>query len=143
MFFFLFFLSQLTLIRDIRRRGKNKVAAQNCRKRKVGVIVTLADEMDELQKVRDRLLEERREMERETRRMRDKFGQLYTHIFQSLRDDRGEPYDPNLYSLQQSSDGNVFLVPRNVNSSKTNSSAKSKDSHTETPNTRKRKALDK
>jgi len=33
---------QLNLCRDIRRRGKNKVAAQNCRKRKI-------DQIDELQ----------------------------------------------------------------------------------------------
>ena len=34
---------QLNLCRDIRRRGKNKVAAQNCRKRKI-------DQVEELQK---------------------------------------------------------------------------------------------
>jgi hypothetical protein len=32
----------------------------------------------------------------------------------SLRDENGRPYDPQFYSLQQSSDGNVFLVPRNM-----------------------------
>uniref|UniRef100_A0A0B7AVT5 BZIP domain-containing protein n=1 Tax=Arion vulgaris TaxID=1028688 RepID=A0A0B7AVT5_9EUPU len=106
--------AQLALIRDIRRRGKNKVAAQNCRKRKVGVIFNLTDEMSELQKMRDRLVVERAAMDRERRKMKEKFGHLYTHIFQSLRDDQGEPYDPSLYSLQQSSDGSVFLVPRNL-----------------------------
>ncbi|GFO39006.1 nuclear factor erythroid 2-related factor 2 [Plakobranchus ocellatus] len=108
--------AQLNLIRDIRRRGKNKVAAQNCRKRKVNVIVNLSDERSELEKTRDRLLAERAHMEQETRRMRAKFGHLYAHIFQSLRDEQGQPYDPSLYSLQQSSDGNVFLVPRNISS---------------------------
>ena len=34
---------QLNICRDIRRRGKNKVAAQNCRKRKL-------EQIDELQK---------------------------------------------------------------------------------------------
>ena len=108
------FCSQLSLIRDIRRRGKNKVAAQNCRKRKVNVIVNLSDERSELEKTRDRLIAERAHMEQETRRMRAKFGHLYAHIFQSLRDEQGQPYDPSLYSLQQSTDGNVFLVPRNM-----------------------------
>ena len=90
------------------------MAAQNCRKRKVNVIVNLSDERSELEKTRDRLLAERAEMEQETRRMRAKFGHLYAHIFQSLRDEHGQPYDPSLYSLQQSTDGNVFLVPRNT-----------------------------
>ncbi|GFR85029.1 nuclear factor erythroid 2-related factor 1-like [Elysia marginata] len=106
--------AQLSLIRDIRRRGKNKVAAQNCRKRKVNVIVNLSDERSDLEKTRDRLLAERAEMEQERQRMRAKFGHLYAHIFQSLRDEHGQPYDPSLYSLQQSTDGNVFLVPRNM-----------------------------
>jgi hypothetical protein len=54
---------QMNLMRDIRRRGKNKVAAQNCRKRKLDVIVDLSDEMGEMQKARDKLAEERRKVE--------------------------------------------------------------------------------
>ncbi|PNI86563.1 NFE2L2 isoform 6, partial [Pan troglodytes] len=40
--------AQLALIRDIRRRGKNKVAAQNCRKRKLENIVELEQDLDHL-----------------------------------------------------------------------------------------------
>jgi len=39
--------AQSQLIRDIRRRGKNKLAAQNCRKRKLEVIQTVEDEVHE------------------------------------------------------------------------------------------------
>lgn len=104
---------QLQLIRDIRRRGKNKVAAQNCRKRKIGVIEHLEDEMTTMEKVRDKLLHERHLMEKQTREFKEKLGLLYSEIFHSLRDEHGQPYDPSRYSLQQSSDGDVFLVPRN------------------------------
>lgn len=107
---------QLQLIRDIRRRGKNKVAAQNCRKRKMDVIIDLSDDLDTLRSTRDRLLQERHLIDKETREMKDKFGSLYREIFQSLRDENGRPYDPSMFSLQQSSDGNVFLVPRNLTS---------------------------
>ncbi|CAL1534802.1 unnamed protein product [Lymnaea stagnalis] len=138
--------AQLALVRDIRRRGKNKVAAQNCRKRKVGVIVSLSDEMIDLQKARDRLVAERAEMEKETRKIKEKFGGLYTHIFQSLRDERGEPYDPNLYSLQQSSDGNVFLVPRNISVgskySNSSSASSSPTSSKDSVSSKKRKSFD-
>jgi hypothetical protein len=54
----------MNLMRDIRRRGKNKVAAQNCRKRKLDVILDLSDEMGKMQKARDKLAEERRKVER-------------------------------------------------------------------------------
>jgi hypothetical protein len=53
-------------------------------------------------------------IDKQAREMKDKFGILYREIFQSLRDENGRPYDPQFYSLQQSSDGNVFLVPRNM-----------------------------
>merc|ERR1711872_160488 len=38
---------QLNICRDIRRRGKNKVAAQNCRKRKLEQIEELQDRLQE------------------------------------------------------------------------------------------------
>merc|ERR1719250_456075 len=38
---------QLNICRDIRRRGKNKVAAQNCRKRKIEQIEELQDRLEE------------------------------------------------------------------------------------------------
>nr|CAD7453820.1 unnamed protein product [Timema tahoe]CAD7590011.1 unnamed protein product [Timema genevievae] len=104
--------SQLSLIRDIRRRGKNKVAAQNCRKRKLDQIMSLADEVRDMRERKNRLLREREFMLGERQRVKEKFGQLYRHVFQSLRDPDGNQYSPYEYSLQQSADGSVLLVPR-------------------------------
>lgn len=73
---------QLTLIRDIRRRGKNKVAAQNCRKRKLDQILSLADEVRDMRDRKHRLISERDFMIAERQRVKDKFAQLYRHIFE-------------------------------------------------------------
>ena len=104
------FVLQIALMRDIRRRGKNKVAAQNCRKRKLDVLVNLEDEMTDMEKMRDKLAEERRLIDQQTRQAKEKYAALYDHIFRSLRDEHGRPYNPAEFSLQESSDGNVFLV---------------------------------
>ncbi|KAL3837016.1 hypothetical protein ACJMK2_022408 [Sinanodonta woodiana] len=117
---------QIQLIRDIRRRGKNKVAAHNCRKRKMDIIYTLGDEMQKLESDRDRLIQERFMIDKETRELKEKFGALYQEIFHSLRDEHGHPYDPARFSLQQSSDGDVFLVPRNFTSVPENHDDKNK-----------------
>lgn len=74
--------AQLSLIRDIRRRGKNKVAAQNCRKRKLDQIISLADEVKEMRDRKLRLVREREFMIIERQRVKDKFSQLYRHVFQ-------------------------------------------------------------
>lgn len=74
--------AQLSLIRDIRRRGKNKVAAQNCRKRKLDQIISLADEVKEMRDRKHRLIREREFMLIERQRVKDKFSQLYRHVFQ-------------------------------------------------------------
>ncbi|XP_068220832.1 segmentation protein cap'n'collar isoform X2 [Palaemon carinicauda] len=116
--------AQLSLIRDIRRRGKNKVAAQNCRKRKLDQILHLADEVKAIQTRKNDLCNEFEYLSSERTRIKHKFSLLYRHIFQSLRDPDGNPYSPHEYSLQQSADGSILLVPRSSHSMDPGSSSK-------------------
>ncbi|XP_058695377.1 nuclear factor erythroid 2-related factor 2 isoform X2 [Poecile atricapillus] len=104
--------AQLTLIRDIRRRGKNKVAAQNCRKRKLENIVELEHDLSNLKDEKEKLLKEKGEHDRSLNQMKKQFTTLYLEVFSMLRDEDGKPYSPSEYSLQQTGDGNVFLVPK-------------------------------
>ncbi|XP_017017473.1 segmentation protein cap'n'collar isoform X2 [Drosophila kikkawai] len=104
--------NQLSLIRDIRRRGKNKVAAQNCRKRKLDQILTLEDEVNAVVKRKAQLNADRDHLEGERKRISNKFALLHRHVFQYLRDPEGNPCSPADYSLQQAADGSVYLLPR-------------------------------
>uniref|UniRef100_A0A7N8X0X8 Nfe2 like bZIP transcription factor 2a n=1 Tax=Mastacembelus armatus TaxID=205130 RepID=A0A7N8X0X8_9TELE len=104
--------SQLALVRDIRRRGKNKVAAQNCRKRKMENIVGLAGELDSLKEEKERLLGEKSQNIKNLKEMKKELNSLYLEVFSMLRDEKGNSYSPSDYSLQQSTDGSIFLVPR-------------------------------
>ncbi|EDV94476.1 GH21438 [Drosophila grimshawi] len=104
--------NQLSLIRDIRRRGKNKVAAQNCRKRKLDQILTLEDEVNTVVKRKSQLNHDRDHLEGERKRISNKFSMLHRHVFQYLRDPEGNPCSPADYSLQQAADGSVYLLPR-------------------------------
>ncbi|CAL8268036.1 unnamed protein product [Lota lota] len=104
--------AQLVLVRDIRRRGKNKVAAQNCRKRKMENIVGLEYELDSLTEEKELLQRERSQNGSSLRKMKHQLSTLYLQVFSMLRDEEGKPYSPSDYSLQQTTDGSVFLVPR-------------------------------
>ncbi|KAM5151562.1 nuclear factor erythroid 2-related factor 2 [Mantella aurantiaca] len=104
--------AQLALIRDIRRRGKNKVAAQNCRKRKMENIVELESDLDMLKNEKEKLLAEKGEYNHSLRLLKKQLGSLYMEVFNKLQDEDGKPYSPLEYSLQQTKDGNVFLVPK-------------------------------
>lgn len=53
---------QMALCRDIRRRGKNKVAAQNCRKRKNDLISQLEADVNRARQQKQELLAERAEL---------------------------------------------------------------------------------
>lgn len=104
--------AQQQLVRDIRRRGKNKMAAQNCRKRKMEVIQTIEEEVAELRERRNALRRERSELDRNAAVAKDKFKRLESELFHRLRDDSGHEYDPSLFSLLQTDDGGLFIVPR-------------------------------
>ncbi|XP_041102283.1 endoplasmic reticulum membrane sensor NFE2L1-like isoform X1 [Polyodon spathula] len=104
--------AQVTLIRDIRRRGKNKVAAQNCRKRKLDVISNLENNVDELQMQKEKLLKESTQQNKSIGTMKQKLNELYRDVFSRLRDEQGRQLNPSQYSLQCNSDGSVLIVPR-------------------------------
>ncbi|XP_053124139.1 nuclear factor erythroid 2-related factor 2 isoform X2 [Hemicordylus capensis] len=104
--------AQLSLIRDIRRRGKNKVAAQNCRKRKLENIVELEHDLGYLKDEREKLLKEKGENNKSLHLLKKQLSTLYLEVFNMLRDENGKPYSPNDYSLQQTRDGSIFLIPK-------------------------------
>ncbi|XP_027145468.1 endoplasmic reticulum membrane sensor NFE2L1b isoform X2 [Larimichthys crocea] len=112
--------AQLALIRDIRRRGKNKMAAQNCRKRKLDTIINLEQGVQDLRRDKARLLKEKMEFIRSLRQMKQKMQSLYQEVFTQLRDEEGRPYPPSEYSLQYSADGSVLIMPRGVTTAEQN-----------------------
>ncbi|XP_076007766.1 endoplasmic reticulum membrane sensor NFE2L1b isoform X2 [Genypterus blacodes] len=111
---------QLALIRDIRRRGKNKMAAQNCRKRKLDTILNLEQGVHDLRRDKARLLKEKMEFIRSIRQMKQKMQSLYQEVFTQLRDEEGRPYPPSEYSLQYSADGSVLIMPRGMTTAEQN-----------------------
>lgn len=90
---------QLTLIKDIRRRGKNKIAAQNCRKRKQDVLLGLEDDVSSLRRHRSRLLREKRETLRHLQEIRHHMEMLYKQVFSRLTSEEGSPMDATEYML--------------------------------------------
>lgn len=99
---------QLMLCRDIRRRGKNKVAAQNCRKRKMDLISELEEQVISARSRKESLLAEREELYR----LRDE----WTHKLLNLETDvlRGLNRKVNDYSFDYS--GASAVVTRLVKS---------------------------
>ncbi|XP_069504307.1 nuclear factor erythroid 2-related factor 3 [Ambystoma mexicanum] len=106
--------TQISVIRDIRRRGKNKLAAHNCRKRKLDVILSLEDDICVLAAQRENLLREKALCNKSVGIMKQKLDSLYHAIFRSLRDDRGKPVSPSQCILHCNADGSILVIPRRL-----------------------------
>ena len=102
---------QVTLLRDIRRRGKNKLAAQNCRKRKLDAITGLQEEVARLQAQRNRLLREKQLTAKTMGAVGHQIKQLSRDVLSRLRDDSGRPLHPERYTLQCGANGRVSVQP--------------------------------
>lgn len=101
--------------RDIRRRGKNKVAARLCRKRKIELVVDIEDDIDTLRRKKEEILKERKKLQAENSFYKNKISELQDHLFKSLRDDSGRPLSPKEYSLFQGANGSIY-VGKNIDS---------------------------
>ena len=71
--------SERTLVKTIRRRGKNKVAAKNCRQRKLGVLSCLQQEIDRLKAEKSTVVMRSQSLEREIDLLRKRCAQPRIH----------------------------------------------------------------
>jgi hypothetical protein len=93
---------QVNTCRDMRRRGKNKIAAQNCRKRKVDQISTLTEEVEDVRARKARLLRERARLRSEEAAWRDRLVRMEARVRAELARRGGvEPPDGQLAEQAQ------------------------------------------
>ncbi|CAF0950764.1 unnamed protein product [Rotaria sordida] len=71
---------QMHIIKDIRRRGKNKIAAQNCRKRKAIGVEFLSEEVDELKRVKHELEERKKAILQQIADTRRQYEYLHQQV---------------------------------------------------------------
>ncbi|NWR54199.1 NFE2 factor, partial [Bucorvus abyssinicus] len=90
---------ELALARDIRRRGKNKMAAQKCRRRKLEAIARLQAELGRLGRERERLLRARGQAERALGALRRDLARVSAQVLGALRDGDGTPLPPESLGL--------------------------------------------
>ncbi|XP_058233592.1 endoplasmic reticulum membrane sensor NFE2L1-like isoform X1 [Hemibagrus wyckioides] len=104
--------SEVTLLRDVRRRGKNKLAAQNCRKRKLHAILGLQAEVERLVTQRDALLHERTCTTKALSATAECYKKLSHAVLSQLRDEHGQTLSPEQYTLDCGTNEHVVVRPR-------------------------------
>lgn len=104
--------SEVMFLRDVRRRGRNKLAAQNCRKRKLHAILGLQAEVEGLVAQRDALLRERKCTTKALLATADSFKKLSSVVLRQLRDKHGHSLSPEQYTLHCSTNERIVVRPR-------------------------------
>nr|QQZ00116.1 nuclear factor erythroid 2-related factor [Eotetranychus sexmaculatus] len=94
---------QLALIRDIRRRGKNKVAAQNCRRRKMDQILSLQSEVGRLYSQKKAFEIQQEQLLHLRHLAQEKYTKLYDFILSASESvTTNSPFTSNLNDYFQS-----------------------------------------
>ncbi|KAL6476862.1 hypothetical protein MHYP_G00153610 [Metynnis hypsauchen] len=118
---------QLTLIRDIRRRGKNKMAAQNCRRRKLDILLGLEHTVNGLRRHRARLLREKSEVSRSVREMKQRLNDLYQEVYSLLREEQGMFCSANDFMMQQGNSSHMSFPTHYSSQSRRKSGKRQKE----------------
>lgn len=104
--------AEVTLLRDVRRRGKNKLAAQNCRRRKLYAILGLQAEVEGLVAQRDALLRERTCISKGLSATAEGYKKLSNVVLSQLRDEHGQSLSPEQYTLHCGTNGHIVVRPQ-------------------------------
>lgn len=102
--------AEISLVKETRRRGKNKVAARNCRKRKLDTIADLEKEVDDLKLKKAKIAEEKANVERELEMYKQKTEALTRFILGRVKDGSGHSLNSEEFSLEKSEDGRLFVL---------------------------------
>lgn len=102
--------AEISLVKETRRRGKNKVAARNCRKRKLDTISELEKEVDEMKLKKAKLADEKASVEKELETYKEKTEALTRFILGRVKDGSGMTLNSEEFSLEKSEDGRLFVL---------------------------------
>eukprot|EP00118_Oscarella_pearsei_P024513 m.306212 g.306212 ORF g.306212 m.306212 type:complete len:501 (+) comp41056_c0_seq1:58-1560(+) len=103
--------AEISLIKETRRRGKNKVAARNCRKRKLDTISELEKEVEDLKKVKEKVDEEKMLLAKELEVYKSKTESLTRFILEKVKYGSGLKLNVDELGLDKAEDGRLFIVP--------------------------------
>ncbi|XKL68754.1 hypothetical protein PGB90_006523 [Kerria lacca] len=84
--------SQLSVIRKVRRQVKNRLYAQNCRRRRVAHIRNLANELKQIKTEKEKLISQRADLTAKKISLHCRYKQLYNYVIHELKE-RYENYD--------------------------------------------------
>ncbi|XP_065201917.1 protein PFC0760c-like [Planococcus citri] len=86
--------AQLSVIRKVRRQVKNRLYAQNCRKRRVAHIKNLATELQQIKVEKEKLCSIQSALKVKLAVMEDRYNQFYAYVMNALAErHRNEEFD--------------------------------------------------
>lgn len=88
-----------------------KVAAQNCRMKKIDELTDLESEVDALRLKRDAMKQQKAVLSKKSGELKKRIDLMSSEIFNTLRNENGVPYSLSSYSLEVGANGEVNVRP--------------------------------